>query len=230
MSDETARFYMIESQLRPNGIIDERVLAAFARIRREVFAPAALRAAAYIDEDLPLGGGRAMMEPRVLARLLQAAAPQRTEIALVVGAGSGYEAAVTAMLAKSVTALEEDLDLARHARAGLVEHGIAAVEVVEGPLCEGWRSHAPYDVILFGGAIAEVPAAIRRQLAEGGRLVAVVQGADGLVGVPTRSQIAWGWGRAVLMMRAGGAFGQRPLFDAAIPLLPGFAAKPQFVF
>ncbi len=217
MSDETARFNMIESQLRPNGIIDERVLAAFARIRREVFAPAGLRAAAYIDEDLPLGGGRAMMEPRVVARLLQAAAPQRTEIVLVVGAGSGYEAAVTAMLARSVTALEEDLDLARCARAGLVEHGIAAVEVVEGPLCEGWRPRAPYDVILFGGAIAEVPAAIKGQLADGGRLVAVVKGADGL-------------GRAVLMTRAGGTFGQRLLFDAAVPLLPGFAAKPQFVF
>lgn len=217
MSDETARFNMIESQLRPNGIIDERVLAAFARIRREVFAPAGLRAAAYIDEDLPLGGGRAMMEPRVVARLLQAAAPQRTEIVLVVGAGSGYEAAVTAMLARSVTALEEDLDLARRARAGLVEHGIAAVEVVEGPLCEGWRPRAPYDVILFGGAIAEVPAAIKGQLADGGRLVAVVKGADGL-------------GRAVLMTRAGGTFGQRLLFDAAVPLLPGFAAKPQFVF
>ncbi|MGH7054811.1 MAG: protein-L-isoaspartate O-methyltransferase family protein [Stellaceae bacterium] len=217
MSDETARFNMIESQLRPNGIIDERVLAAFARIRREVFAPAGLRAAAYIDEDLPLGGGRAMMEPRVVARLLQAAAPQRTEIVLVVGAGSGYEAAVTAMLARSVTALEEDLDLARRARAGLVEHGIAAVEVVEGPLCEGWRPRAPYGVILFGGAIAEVPAAIKGQLADGGRLVAVVKGADGL-------------GRAVLMTRAGGTFGQRLLFDAAVPLLPGFAAKPQFVF
>lgn len=217
MSDETARFNMIESQLRPNRIVDERVLAAFARIRRELFAPAGLRAAAYVDEDLPLGGGRAMMEPRVAARLLQAAAPARTEIALVVGAGSGYEAAVTAMLAKSVTAVEEDPDLARRARAALVEHGIAAVEVVEGPLSEGWRPHAPYDVILFGGAVAEVPAAIRGQLAEGGRLVAVVRGADSL-------------GRAVLMTRAGGAFGQRALFDAAVPLLPGFAAKPQFVF
>lgn len=230
MSDETARFNMIESQLRPNRIVDERVLAAFARIRRELFAPAGLRAAAYIDEDLPLGGGRAMMEPRVVARLLQAAAPQRTETALVIGAGSGYEAAVTAMLAKGVTALEEDLDLARQARAALVEHGIAAVEVVEGPLREGWRPRAPYDVILFGGAVAEVPTAIRGQLAEGGRLAAVVRSADGLVGIPARSEIAWGWGRAVLVTRAGGAFGQRSLFDAAVPLLPGFAPKPRFVF
>lgn len=217
MSTETARFNMIESQLRPNRIINERVLAAFARIRRELFAPPGLRAAAYVDEDLPLGGGRAMMEPRVAARLLQTAAPARTEVALVVGAGSGYEAAVTAMLAKSVTALEEDPDLARRARAALVEHGIATVEVVEGPLSEGWRPHAPYDVILFGGAVAEVPAAIKGQLAEDGRLLVVVRSADGV-------------GRAMLVTRAGGTFGQRSLFDAAIPLLPGFAAKPQFVF
>ena len=214
---ETARFHMIESQLRPNKVIDERVLAAFERIRRELFAPEALRAAAYIDEDLPLGGGRAMMEPMVAARLLQAAAPARTDVALVVGAGSGYEAAVMAMLAKSVVALEEDLDLARRARAALVEHGIATVEVVEGPLREGWRPRAPYEVILFGGAITEVPAAIKGQLADGGRLLAVIRPEGGI-------------GRAVLMTRTGGVFGQRALFDAAIPPLPGFAAKPLFVF
>jgi protein-L-isoaspartate(D-aspartate) O-methyltransferase len=218
---ETARFHMVESQLRPNKVIDERVLAAFERIRRELFAPEALRAAAYIDEDLPLGGGRSVMEPMVAARLLQAAAPARTDLALVVGAGSGYEAAVTAMLAKSVVALEEDLDLARQARAALVEHGIATVEVVEGPLREGWRPRAPYEVILFGGAITEVPAAIKGQLADGGRLLAVIRPEGGPEG---------GIGRAVLMTRTGGVFGQRALFDAAIPPLPGFAAKPVFVF
>lgn len=221
MRYETARFYMVESQLRPNKVIDERVLTAFESIRRELFAPAAWRATAYIDEDLPLGGGRAMMEPMVAARLLQAAAPARTETVLVVGAGSGYEAAVTARLAKSVIALEEDAELARRARAALVEHGIATAEVVEGPLREGWRQRAPYDVILFGGAIAAVPEAIRGQLADGGRLLAVLRPENGPAG---------GVGRAVLMRRTGGALGQRPLFDAAIPLLPGFAAKPAFVF
>lgn len=222
---EVARFHMIESQLRPNKVVDERVLAAFARIRRELFAPEPLRASAYIDEDLPLGGGRAMMEPRVVARLVQAGAPRRTETALVVGAGSGYEAAVLAMLVKSVVALEEDPELARRARAALVEHAIATVEVAEGPLREGWRARAPYDVILFGGAIAEVPAAITGQLAEGGRLLAVMRPA----GSPEGGG-GGGLGRAVVMTRIGGACGQRPLFDAAIPLLPGFAARPLFVF
>ena len=224
MSSETARFHMVDSQLRPNKVTDERVLAAFERIRRELFAPEALRAIAYVDEDVPLGGGRAMMEPMVAARLLQAAALERTDLALVVGAGSGYEAAVTAMLARNVVALEEDPDLARRARAALVEHGIATVEVVEGPLHEGWRIRAPYDAILFGGAITEVPAAIRGQLADGGRLLAVIRCDGGPAG-----GLGGGIGRAVLLTRIGGAFGQRPLFDAAIPLLPGFAAKPAFV-
>lgn len=214
---ETARIHMIENQLRPNKVTDERVLAAFDRIRRELFVPEALRAIAYIDEDLPLGGGRYVVEPLVAARLLQAARPERTEIALVVGAGTGYEAAVTAMLARTVVALEEDPDLARQARAALVEHGIATANIVEGPLAQGWRARAPYDVILFGGAIAEVPDEIAGQLAEGGRLLAVIRQAGGV-------------GRALLMTRTGSLFGRRFLFDAATPLLPSFAPKPAFVF
>jgi protein-L-isoaspartate(D-aspartate) O-methyltransferase len=214
---ETARLNMIEHQLRPNKVTDERVLAAFNGIRRELFVPEKLRGIAYIDEDLPLGGGRYMMEPLVAARLIQAAALGRAEMALVVGAGSGYEAAVMAMLGRAVVALEQDPQLARRARAALVEHGLAAVSVVEGPLREGWRPRAPYDVILFGGAIAEVPADIKEQLAEGGRLVAVIKPED----AP---------GRAVLMMRTNGLFGRRLLFDAATPLLPGFAPEPAFVF
>jgi protein-L-isoaspartate(D-aspartate) O-methyltransferase len=214
---DIARVNMIEHQLRPNKVTDERVLAAFDRIRRELFVPGSLRSVAYIDEDLPLGGGRYVMEPLVAARLLQAAAPARTEVALVVGAGSGYEAAVMAMLGRSVIALEEDRDLARRAHAALVEHGIATVNVVEGPPAQGWRSRAPYDVILFGGAIAEVPTEIADQLAEGGRLVAVLKPGDGV-------------GRALLMTRIGGLFGRRFLFDAATPLLPGFAPRPAFVF
>jgi protein-L-isoaspartate(D-aspartate) O-methyltransferase len=214
---ETARLNMIESQLRPNKVTDERVLAAFDRIRRELFVPESLRSVAYLDEDLPLGGGRYVMEPLVAARLLQAAALERTEVALVVGAGSGYEAAVMAMLGRGVIALEADPELARRAHDALVEHGIATVNVVEGPLSQGWRPRAPYDAILFGGAIAEVPADIADQLAEGGRLLAVLKPGGGV-------------GRALLMTRIGGVFGRRFLFDAATPLLPGFAPKPDFVF
>jgi protein-L-isoaspartate(D-aspartate) O-methyltransferase len=214
---ETARIRMIESQLRPNKVVDERVLRAFATIRRELFVPEHLRPLAYIDEDLPLGGGRYLMEPMVAARLLQAAEIEPTDTALVVAAGTGYEAALIAVLTRNVIALEEDPDLARRTRAALVEHAIAAVNVVEGPLPEGYRARAPYDVILFGGAVAEVPAEIAAQLAEGGRLLAVVRPGNAV-------------GRATLTIRTGGVLAHRVIFDTATPVLPGFLPKPTFVF
>jgi protein-L-isoaspartate(D-aspartate) O-methyltransferase len=212
-----ARAHMIESQLRPNKVMDGRVLGAFAEIRREFFVPEHLRAVAYIDEDLPIGGGRYLMEPMVVARLLQAAMIERTNTVLIIGAGKGYEAAVAAMLARSVIALEENPELARRARAALVDHSIASVSVVEGPLSQGYRPRAPYDVILFCGAVVEVPSEIDSQLAEGGRLLATVKSASGI-------------GRATLRTRTGGVLAQRVLFDAATPLLPGFSPKPAFVF
>jgi protein-L-isoaspartate(D-aspartate) O-methyltransferase len=114
------RTHMIESQLRPSKVIDARVLGAFAGIRRELFVPEHLRAVAYVDEDLPLGRGRYLMEPMVAARLLQAAALERTDTVLIIGAGTGCEAALAAALARSVVALEEEPELARHAREALV--------------------------------------------------------------------------------------------------------------
>ncbi|MBV8507893.1 MAG: protein-L-isoaspartate O-methyltransferase, partial [Alphaproteobacteria bacterium] len=169
------------------------------------------------DEDLPLGGGRYLMEPMVAARLLQAAAIARTDAALIVGAGTGYEAALTAMLARNVLALEQDPDLARHARTALVEHAIASVIVVEGPLQQGYRPRAPYDVILFGGGVAEAPLDINAQLAEGGRLLAVIKSANAV-------------GRATMTTRTGGVLAHRVIFDAATPFLPGFTPKPAFEF
>jgi protein-L-isoaspartate(D-aspartate) O-methyltransferase len=193
------------------------VLNAFASIRRELFVPEHLRPVAYIDEDLPLGGGRYLMEPMVAARLLQEASIARTDAALIVGAGTGYEAALTAMLARSVLALEEDPELARRARAALVEHAIASVSVVEGPLREGYRPRAPYDVILFGGGVVEIPPESAAQLADGGRLLAVVKPSNGM-------------GRATLATRTGGVLARRVIFDAATPMLPGFASRPAFEF
>jgi protein-L-isoaspartate(D-aspartate) O-methyltransferase len=207
---------MIESQLRPNKVVDARVLAAFAGIQRELFVPEHFQAVAYIDEDLPLGNGRYLKESMVVARLLQAAAVKRTDTALIIGAGTGYEAALVAALARNVVALEEDPELARGARAALVEHSVASVSIVEGPLTLGYRPRAPYDVILFCGGVAEVPSEIDSQLAEGGRLLAVVNPANGV-------------GRATLRTRTGGVVARRVLFDAATPLLPGFLPKRAFV-
>jgi protein-L-isoaspartate(D-aspartate) O-methyltransferase len=214
---ETARAKMIESQLRPNRVTDERVIEAFSRLRRELFVPEHLRGVAYVDEDLPLGRGRYLMEPMVAARLLQALMPDRKESALVLGAGVGYEAALLALLTRSVIALEDDEELARLGRAALVDHRIASVICVETPAAAGHRPRAPYDMILFGGAAAEIPSEIAAQLAEGGRMAAVLRPGAGV-------------GRATLTTRTGGVLAHRVIFDAATPLLPGFAPKPVFVF
>jgi len=215
---DAARTHMIESQLRPNKVTDSRLLAAFASLRRELFVPESLRKVAYIDEDLPLGGGRYLMAPMVAARLLLAAEIRPIDTALVVGAGTGYEAALIARLTRSVVALEEDPELARRARAALVEHAIGSVNVVEGRLREGHRPRAPFDVIFVGGAVAEVPAEIAAQLADDGRLVAVIRRGTEAVG------------RATKTTRTGGVLARRVIFDTAIPVLPGFAPNPGFEF
>ena len=214
---DAARINMVENQLRPNRVTDERVIDAFLRIRREAFVPAKLRAVAYLDDDLPLGGGRYLAQPMVTARLLQAAEIGAKDTALVVGAGIGYEAALLALLSRSVVALEEEAELARLGRSALVDHRIASVSYVEEPLRLGCRQRAPYDVIMFGGAIAAVPEKISAQLAEGGRIAVVLRPGPGV-------------GRATLITRTGEVLAQRVIFDAATPLLPGFAARSGFVF
>jgi protein-L-isoaspartate(D-aspartate) O-methyltransferase len=218
MSDyDAARVNMIERQLRPNKITDDRLVDAFAAIRRELFVPARLCGIAYADNDLPLGNGRYVMAPMVAARLLQAAEVGRNDNALVVGAGVGCEAALLSRLCRGVVALEQDPELARQGRAALVEHRIATVNYVENGHAQAARVRPAYDVIFFGGAVAEVPAEISAQLAEGGRMVAVIKRGHSP-------------GRATLITRTGGVLATRVMFDAATPLLPGFVRKPDFVF
>ncbi len=207
---DEARHNMVDNQLRANKVHDDRVLDAFLRLQRELFVPPALRGVAYIDEDLPVAPGRYLMEPMVAARLLQALAVQPKDAALVVGAGVGYEAAVLGLLARSVIALEEDAELARIGRSALVDHRIASVTYVEAALNAGHRARAPYDVILFGGAVASIPDEISAQLAEGGRMGVVLRQPGSL-------------GQATLITRTGAVLAQRVIFDAATPLLPGFA-------
>src|SRR4051794_8349844 len=218
---DEARHNMVDNQLRANKVHDDRVLDAFLRLQRELFVPPGLRGVAYIDEDLPvapdLAPGRYLMEPMVAARLIQALAVQPKDAALVVGAGVGYEAAVLGLLARSVVALEENPELARLGRSALVDHRIASVSYVEAPLTGGHRARAPYDVILFGGAVAAGPDGISAQLADVGRI--------GAVGREPGSV-----GGATLIRRTGAVLAQRVIFDAATPLLPGFEAEPGFVF
>lgn len=215
MDYAVARHNMIEGQIKPNRVTDPAVVAALSEVPREAFAPKAMRAVAYVDEALPVGRGRYLMEPMVLARLLQAAEIQPTDVALVIGAGPGYSAAVLARLVNTVVAVENDAELAGQAVAILAGLGIDNVVLTEGALDRGYPAQAPYDVILFGGAVAEVSSGVLNQLAEGGRLLAVVG---------SRPE----FGKAVLFLRQDGRVSSRVLFDAGTPLLPGFAPKTGF--
>ena len=214
---ETCRRNMVDNQLRPNKVTDARVIAAMGAVPREKFVGDSLRGVSYVDEDIPLGDGRVLMEPMVLARLLQAAEIGRDDVVLDIGCGTGYTAAVCAKIAATVVALESDPRLAADAGRILSELEIDNVVAVEGPLAAGYPEQAPYDVILFSGAVQEIPEAILGQLGDNGRLCAVVA-------KPGAAP------RAVLARNYGGVTSTVKIFDASIPLLPGFEREPGFVF
>lgn len=208
---------MVESQIRTNKVTDQRVIAAFEAVPRELFVDEAKRGIAYIDEDLEVAPGRYLMEPMVLARLLQAAVPRPGDIALDIGCASGYSTAVLAQLVETVVGVESDRALRDEANRTLNALDADNAVVVEGELDAGYQKQAPYDVIVFQGAVSAVPDVVKRQLSDGGRLVAVVCDEGGI-------------GRATLMQRSGDGFSARILFDAGTPLLPGFAREAGFVF
>ena len=207
---------MLDGQLRPNRLTDQRLQEAIMAVPREAFVPAALRGVAYVDDDVPLGGGRWLMEPMVLARLLQAADLEPGDVMLDVGCATGYSTAVAARLAGTVVALENDPELVRQANDNLAALGVVNAVVVHGELALGYPDQAPYQVILLNGAVDRAPETLLRQVAEGGRLLAVER--------------CEGAGRAVLYLRQGGLIGRRVLFDAAVKPLPGFHAEPGFAF
>jgi protein-L-isoaspartate(D-aspartate) O-methyltransferase len=208
---------MVDGQIRPNRVNDPRLLRAMRTLPREQFLPAHLAALAYVDEDIPLGHGRVMLEPMVIARLLQAAAPRSGERALVVGAGTGYGAALLARCGAEVTALEDDGELAALARTALAAWA-PAVRLASGPLAEGWAAGAPYDVILIEGAVPAVPAPLAAQLrGPGSRLLTVLRGASRV-------------GQASIGERHESGLRLRPLFDCATPPLPQLQPPPVFSF
>jgi protein-L-isoaspartate(D-aspartate) O-methyltransferase len=194
------------------------LLAAIADLPRESFVPDDRKALAYADEDIPLGGGRFLMEPMVLARLIQNLQPGTEDKALVVASGRGYGAALLARLVKTVVAVETDEGMIGAARETMKELGIRNVRQVRADPVAGMPSEAPYDAILIEGGVREVPKAILDQLAEGGRLGTVIAGAPGVLGV------------AHLVVKDGGIASGRPLFEAGTPVLPGFAQPPRFAF
>lgn len=219
---------MVECQLRPNKVIDTKLLAAFEDVPRELFVPKSLRGVAYVDEDLQIAPGRYLMEPMVLARLIQAADLEPDEVVLDIGAATGYGAAILSGLASTVVAVESDLILYEQANAILRDLGKVNCVVVSEPLTAGYPRSAPYDVILVEGAVAEIPTALTDQLADGGRLLAVV--AAGTAAAAFSGLRGSAVGQAVICRRIGGTVSRRVLFDAQVPVLPGFEARPRFVF
>jgi protein-L-isoaspartate(D-aspartate) O-methyltransferase len=217
-----ARRHMVENQLRTFDVNDLRVLAAFESVPRELFVPAGRECLAYIDQDLPVSDGlavlerRSMLAPMVLARMIQALNLDRGDKVLDVACGLGYSSAIMARLGASVVALESSPVLVEAARERLAAVGAEGVVLAQGLLEEGCREAAPFDAILVNGSINSRPDVLLGQLAEGGRLVAI----------RGRGRA----GSAVLFVRAGEAFGSRSLFDAVAPVLDAFREEPGFVF
>jgi protein-L-isoaspartate(D-aspartate) O-methyltransferase len=217
MSDFTAlRRTMVDGQVRPNDVADTRIHAAMLAVPRERFVPTAKRAYAYAETPVEVAPRRFMLDPRNLARLVQLADIKATDRVLDVGCTTGYSSAILGRIAASVIALEQDADLVRLASEALPAVGASNVTVVQGGLVEGDKGHAPYDAILINGAVESVPDSLFAQLAEGGRLVTVIQ------------QNAAG--RATLFVKENSRIGSRPDFDAGVPMLAGFRKAVGFVF
>ena len=216
----TARQYMVDGQVRPSDVTDDRILEAMLTVPREVFVPADKQALAYLDLDLDVAAAgatrRCLIKPALLAKMLQAADIKSTDRVLVVGCATGYAAAVVAAFAAEVSATESDPALAAKAGGALAQLGIQNVTVKTAAAADGDAAAAPFDVIVLNGATEIVPTALYGQLKEGGRLVGVF----GLTAPP----------RASLVTHSHADFGHRELFDASAPVLPGFERLPAFVF
>ncbi len=204
-----ARQAMVDSQLRPQGVTDPAVLQAMGSIEREKFLPNYTRPLAYVDRAVGLGDGRFLAAPAALGQLLTQMMPETGQRALVVGAGTGYSAAIIAAVGLEVVALESSADLAAKGR----ELGIA---MVEGPLEAGWSKAAPYDQILIDGAVEYIPDDLVGQLADGGRLGAAL--------------VTDGVSRLIVGRKSAGAFGYLSVGDFGVPALPGFVRPRSFTF
>jgi len=215
MSDFSARrTMMVDTQVRPSDVTKFPIIDAMLSVAREDFVPSAKREAAYVGENLDLGNGRVLVEPRTLAKMLDALAVDGDELVLDVGCGLGYSTAVIARMAQAVVAVEQDKDMAREAQDALVAAGADNAVVHEGPLLEGAPQHGPYDVIVIQGGVAQIPDALTDQLKEGGRIAALFM--DGALG------------EARIGFKREGRVSWRLAFNAAAPLLPGFEKEVTF--
>jgi protein-L-isoaspartate(D-aspartate) O-methyltransferase len=208
------RVMMVDTQVRPSDVTKFPVIAAMLNVPRERYVPAPLQEAAYAGENLPLAAGRVLLEARTMAKMLDALDIQPGELVLDVGAGLGYSSAVIARLAEAVIALEEDPAMAAEAETTLARQGVDNAAVTAGPLAAGEPRHAPYDAIVVEGGVEQVPEALLAQLKEGGRIAALfIEGALGVCRIGRKVQGVVQW---------------RNAFNAAAPVLPGFALRREF--
>lgn len=217
MTDYAARrTVMVDTQVRPSDVTKFPIIDAMLDVPREAFVPRHLREAAYMGENIDLGGGRVILEPRTLAKLLDSLDIRSSELVLDVGSALGYSAAVIARMAEAVVAVEEDADMANEAQSLLSENGADNVIVHHGPLAEGAPEHGPYDVIVVEGGVGDLPQTLIEQVKQGGRIACLfMEGALGAVciGYKVDGDISW-----------------RFAFNAGAPVLPGFERYKVFTF
>ena len=209
------RTMMVDTQVRPSDVTKFPIIEAMLSVPREVYVPGEKREAAYIGENVEIAPGRVVLEPRTLAKMLDALDIQPDEMVMDLGCGLGYSTAIAARLADAVVAVEEDGELAAAAQRTLSSQGVDNAAVIEGPLAQGAAKHGPYDVILLQGGAEEIPATLLDQLKDGGRIGAVfMTGALGeaRVGYKVDGRVTW-----------------RLAFNAAAPVLPGFVRHKGFV-
>ena len=208
---------MVNTQLRTNKVTDTQVLAAMADIPREIFVPLDRATLAYIDEDILIGKSRCMVEPMILARMIQATKIGPEDVVLDVACGAGYSSAVLGRIARAVVAVESDAILAEAASARITKLGLDNVVVEIGSIKAGWSDQGPYDVIMVNGGCGEISGALFAQLGERGRLCAIMRAEAGT-------------GVATLFVKTGGTISSRVLFDASVPALPEFDHEERFSF
>ena len=212
-----ARQNMVDCQLRPNKIVNDGLVNAFSTVPRERFVEKGREPIAYTDKDVSAGLGRHLIAPMALAQLIQSLKALPHEVALDVGCATGYSSAILAHLVMTVVALEYENELALKANDNFTNLAVDNAVVVEGKLSEGYATQGPYDIICVGGSISAIPSRLIGQLAEGGRLGAIIENGSGS-------------GKAVLVTKKGGTVSERVLFDATVCSLPGFEVEKGFVF
>jgi protein-L-isoaspartate(D-aspartate) O-methyltransferase len=210
----TRRTVMVDTQVRPSDVTKFPIIDAMLSVPREAFVPQLLREAAYLGENLDLAEGRVVLDPRILAKMLDALDIQPDDLVLDIGPAYGYSSAIIAHMAEAVVGVEPDAELAEEAQRILSEHDVDNVLVQQADLTAGAPEHGPYDAVAVQGGIERLPDAIAAQIKDGGRIACIfMQGTMGVVriGYKYDGRITW-----------------RDSFDAGAPVLPGFEKRSEF--